>query len=72
MNLWRRKLLAFLHDPPHKPFRIAGHEDDVKLPDAEPLCFFPRHREEFRLGGRFFCHDTGTAAYMQQALSSSW
>jgi len=27
MNLWQRKLLAFLHDPPHKPFRIAGHED---------------------------------------------
>lgn len=26
-DLWRRKLLAFLHDPPHKPFRIAGHED---------------------------------------------
>lgn len=27
MNLWQRKLLAFLHDPPHKPFQIAGHED---------------------------------------------
>ncbi|MBI4657929.1 MAG: type III-B CRISPR-associated protein Cas10/Cmr2 [Verrucomicrobia bacterium] len=26
-ELWKRKLLAFLHDPPHKPFRIAGHED---------------------------------------------
>jgi len=26
-RLWRSKLLAFLHDPPHKPFRIAGHED---------------------------------------------
>jgi len=24
---WKNKLLAFLHDPPHKPFRIAGHED---------------------------------------------
>lgn len=26
-NLWKRKLLALLHDPPHKPFRIVGHED---------------------------------------------
>ena len=26
-EFWKRKLLAFLHDPPHKPFRIAGHED---------------------------------------------
>lgn len=26
-NFWKRKLAAFLHDPPHKPFRIAGHED---------------------------------------------
>lgn len=26
-DFWKRKLLAFLHDPPHKPFRIAGHED---------------------------------------------
>jgi CRISPR-associated protein Cmr2 len=24
---WKNKLLAYLHDPPHKPFRIAGHED---------------------------------------------
>ncbi|MGO9202318.1 MAG: type III-B CRISPR-associated protein Cas10/Cmr2 [Limisphaerales bacterium] len=27
MTNWKNKLLAFLHDPPHKPFRIAGHED---------------------------------------------
>lgn len=27
MENWKNKLLAFLHDPPHKPFRIAGHED---------------------------------------------
>ncbi len=27
MTDWKNKLLAFLHDPPHKPFRIAGHED---------------------------------------------
>jgi len=29
-NFWKRKLAAFLHDPPHKPFRIAGHEDARK------------------------------------------
>lgn len=23
---WKRKLLAYLHDPPHKPVRIADHE----------------------------------------------
>jgi hypothetical protein len=23
MNLWQRKLLACLHEPPHKPFRCA-------------------------------------------------
>jgi len=27
---WKRKLAAFLHDPPHKPFRIAGHEEARK------------------------------------------
>jgi len=27
MDFWKRKLLAFLHDPPHKPFNIVGHED---------------------------------------------
>lgn len=26
MNLWQRKLLAFLHDPPHKALDIPGHE----------------------------------------------
>ncbi|MBE7502676.1 MAG: hypothetical protein HS113_20790 [Verrucomicrobiales bacterium] len=27
MTDWKSKLAAYLHDPPHKPFRIAGHED---------------------------------------------
>ena len=27
MTDWKRKLLAFLHDPPHKPRSIAAHED---------------------------------------------
>lgn len=27
MTDWKRKLLAFLHDPPHKPAHIQGHED---------------------------------------------
>lgn len=26
MNVWQRKLLAFLHDPPHKALDIQGHE----------------------------------------------
>lgn len=25
MNLWQRKLLAYLHDPPSKPFNIVEH-----------------------------------------------
>src|SRR5665213_248639 len=25
-NFWKRKLLAYLHDPPHKPRAIAAHE----------------------------------------------
>ena len=24
---WKNKLLAFLHDPPHKPRAIVAHED---------------------------------------------
>ncbi|VVM05289.1 type III-B CRISPR-associated protein Cas10/Cmr2 [Methylacidimicrobium tartarophylax] len=32
MNLWQRKLLAFLHDPPTKPFNIREHREI-----AEPL-----------------------------------
>lgn len=27
MNTWQKKLLAFLHDPPHKALNIAKHED---------------------------------------------
>lgn len=26
MNLWKRKLVAYLHDPPHKPVGIRDHE----------------------------------------------
>jgi len=26
MNLWKRKLVAYLHDPPHKPVGILHHE----------------------------------------------
>jgi hypothetical protein len=32
MNIWQRKLLAFLHDPPSKPFNIVEHRAV-----AEPL-----------------------------------
>ena len=28
MTFWQRKLLAYLHDPPHKPVSIAAHEDE--------------------------------------------
>lgn len=31
MNIWKRKLAAFLHDPPHKPARIQSHEDERAL-----------------------------------------
>ena len=27
MTNWENKLLAFLHDPPHKPRAVAAHED---------------------------------------------
>jgi len=27
MNLWQRKLLAYLHDPPGKPFNIVEHRE---------------------------------------------
>jgi hypothetical protein len=27
MTNWKNKLLAFLHDPPHKPRAVAAHED---------------------------------------------
>ncbi|MBM3881232.1 MAG: type III-B CRISPR-associated protein Cas10/Cmr2 [Verrucomicrobia bacterium] len=34
-ELWKSKLLAYLHDPPHKPFRIAGHETARLTPLTE-------------------------------------
>ena len=43
---WKRKSAAFLHDPPHKPFRIAGHEDARKLFWNEAYL---RNEEFFRL-----------------------
>ncbi len=30
MNIWKRKLLAYLHDPPSKAVSIADHEDHAK------------------------------------------
>jgi hypothetical protein len=48
-DFWKRKLAAFLHDPPHKPFRIAGHEDarksfclEVALDEADLKTCFER------------------------------
>lgn len=29
-EFWKRKLAAFLHDPPHKPFDLRSHEDARK------------------------------------------
>ena len=49
MDVWKRKLLAFLHDPPCKPFDIAGHGEDARLfarqagvTDPEELRAFDR------------------------------
>lgn len=38
---WKRKLAAFLHDPPHKQFDICGHEDarDVVVCRRTPTQF---------------------------------
>ncbi|GAB4246441.1 MAG: hypothetical protein Kow00109_22550 [Acidobacteriota bacterium] len=27
VDFWKRKLMAYLHDPPDKPLKIAGHQD---------------------------------------------
>jgi len=29
-NFWKNKLMAYLHDPPHKPYGIANHSDTIK------------------------------------------
>src|ERR1051325_903313 len=51
MNLWQYKLLAFLHDPPSKPFQVAEHREVAQtlvrnaFPDMDPVqaaSFFAR------------------------------
>ncbi len=47
MNLWQRKLLAFLHDPPSKPFNIREHGEIAEslvraagFDDPAKVCWF--------------------------------
>lgn len=49
MNFWQRKLLAFLHDPPHKALDIKGHEENratflrqAGLIDPEAIQWFDK------------------------------
>jgi CRISPR-associated protein Cmr2 len=41
MNIWQRKLLAFLHDPPTKPFNIGEHraiaQDLITAAELDPV-----------------------------------
>ena len=53
-TFWKTKLAAFLHDPPHKPFRIAGHEDtrksfwlEVGLNEEEFSALFERQSDHW-------------------------
>ena len=43
-EFWKRKLMAYLHDPPHKPYGIANHKDTVK---SNILAFFDSVEGEF-------------------------
>jgi CRISPR-associated protein Cmr2 len=49
MNIWQRKLLAFLHDPPSKPFQVAEHREvadtlirNAGFDPAEAAWFFDK------------------------------
>jgi CRISPR-associated protein Cmr2 len=59
MNLWERKLLAFLHDPPSKPFNIAEHRQ-IAAELIKQAGF-----EDLQLAAAFFdkvCDHTAAAA----------
>jgi len=48
-NFWQRKLLAFLHDPPHKAQDVAGHEQARETLSAR-LDSTPRTRYDHSTG----------------------
>jgi CRISPR-associated protein Cmr2 len=59
MNLWERKLLAFLHDPPSKPFNVAEHRQ-IAAQLIKQAGF-----EDLQLAAAFFdkvCDHTAAAA----------
>ena len=58
---WKRKPAAFLHDPPHKALRIAGHEDARKL---FWNAAYLRNAEFFRLVHRLDDHIAAAADRM--------
>ena len=50
MTNWKNKLLAFLHDPPHKPVRINDHE--AQRADTAADLALPREAAEVLAGQR--------------------
>ncbi|NLF94353.1 MAG: hypothetical protein GX564_10750, partial [Oligosphaeraceae bacterium] len=52
MDFWKRKLLAFLHDPPDKCFDLGAHEDiaarHLKAAGLDPDNLPPAEKDEFR------------------------
>jgi len=59
MNIWQRKLLAFLHDPPSKPFNVAEHRQ-IAAKLIKQAGF-----EDLQLAAAFFdkvCDHTAAAA----------
>ena len=51
-TFWKNKLMAFLHDPPHKPYGISRHEETLKtnlnLFDLTEKDFKDQKSEKYR------------------------
>jgi len=55
---WKDKLLAYLHDPPHKPYGIVGHEDTIQ----SNLTLFGLTKEDYVGIDKFFADSFASAA----------
>jgi len=78
MTDWRDKLLAYLHDPPHKPARIQGHEDQrssflnrLGLPPEAILEFERRHDWQAAAADRLIFPDSAKSG-LRVDWGASW
>ena len=77
-DFWKRKLMAYLHDPPHKPYGIVKHEETIKSNlnifalTCEDFVEFEHRSDAVAAAADRFCFPNPRKLFENHKLRTDW